>query len=624
MPDFGDIYNSEMDRLQPRPIADFEPGTARNIADYPTPQVTNAAGPQQQDPQQQAAMQAMLDPFTQGDVNRLQEVNGALSHLEKQVSSGILSPEEGQKFRQQIDAIRLPLLAKQGRQLQAQKGDQKAQLMEGTALAWSMDQAHAQARTQAFPNEIARYMDPLTGQFAHFFQSDRGKWEQIKLEPTQAPQAGETESAPGGTTPAWQAAQPQGPLGRLGQAAAGLGARGVQAIESALSAGAAVRDVAGAAGVLAPGEAAQRAAQTAETGAYGLAAGLGAEGGPAAPAAPSPPPGAAPAAGEASAGEGPAAPKGKPAAEAAPDVHLAVRAALTGATPEERQKLDEVVAGTREDVYNQANLTLEQRKALEAHVADSRAREAQSIIEEAKGKSMDPVELAAQKREALRAAGPSTAELGAMPDRKVLEAKAKEEAAAKAQIQEETLHPIQEKHLWDEVNKHFAKIPMYRPREMTHADQVRWQHTLQQRQRDKQAMFDRMKAPIIAERKARRLATEASERSEKQKTADQQAKAGEAEAVRKEKEALRTRERDEKLLHDHYQTHLKAGLEPKVAIAKATKEVEELKKALGGGAGTGAAAMPVDQQEQALREAARNGNQNAILQLTKEGKKPPW
>jgi hypothetical protein len=133
--------------------------------------------------------------FSQADKLNLSRYNQALSELEKQAQDGTLFPHEAEDLKRQVLLVRAPLLKRQEEAQQKAQQEQQQQLMQQAALGESIEQQHDNSRANGFPQTVAKFKHPVTGEEAYFYQSSRGQWDQIDFGEKEAPAP---PSAPGG------------------------------------------------------------------------------------------------------------------------------------------------------------------------------------------------------------------------------------------------------------------------------------------------------------------------------------------------------------------------------------------------------------------------------------------
>src|SRR5437867_4104462 len=85
-------------------------------------------------PQQQAPP-PIPEPWTQGDTNRLNQLNGGLSVVDEQVGNGELHPDTGMELKQRLMAMRQPLLQKQEATKAQMQQEQRGMMQDELAHA---------------------------------------------------------------------------------------------------------------------------------------------------------------------------------------------------------------------------------------------------------------------------------------------------------------------------------------------------------------------------------------------------------------------------------------------------------------------------------------------------------
>jgi hypothetical protein len=162
---------------------------AQNAA--PMPQLTQPQQPPPPSPQQQVAQAQLNMPWTPADNARLQELNDALG---KALGDENLSDEDRLSAQQVIGRQMAPLLARQQANATRLQQAQLKQAVAGAAQQQAVQQAGLAQRAKGFPQTVATYTDPVSGERGHFFYNGK-EWKEITFERDRANKEANTERA---------------------------------------------------------------------------------------------------------------------------------------------------------------------------------------------------------------------------------------------------------------------------------------------------------------------------------------------------------------------------------------------------------------------------------------------
>lgn len=159
----------------------------------PAPQMGPVAPlPPRPRPQSQPPTPPLPEPFTTADGIQLARLQAGLSNAQQQRDDGFIDNDtynahvHGDGSEDDPGILkRIAALSAKKQQKEAQdQQKQKSQLMDMTALQEMMEQSHLASRAKAFPETVARFVDKLTGEVAHYIPKKDGGWEEATLDRT--------------------------------------------------------------------------------------------------------------------------------------------------------------------------------------------------------------------------------------------------------------------------------------------------------------------------------------------------------------------------------------------------------------------------------------------------------
>lgn len=136
-------------------------------------------GGQQRQPMQQP--QPMPLPWGQPDEIELAQLQQGLRSVQRDAAQNTISPPTAQEATQKIHGQLQPLLARQ-QQAQSQQTQKMTQAaMQDAAMQEGILNVHQKSRAKSFPETVAAFTDPVTGDTEHFYQDAKGSWKPVEF-----------------------------------------------------------------------------------------------------------------------------------------------------------------------------------------------------------------------------------------------------------------------------------------------------------------------------------------------------------------------------------------------------------------------------------------------------------
>lgn len=136
-----------------------------------------------------------FDPWTQSDTNRLQRLSGGINALQEQAEDGELLPEEAERWALELNARRLPLMAKRKAAEEAEMQKQHQAILRQSAQVQSIQEANANSAAASAPFRMRTEVNPETGELERFLLQPGGKWEKQESQVLKASEAGGPKDA---------------------------------------------------------------------------------------------------------------------------------------------------------------------------------------------------------------------------------------------------------------------------------------------------------------------------------------------------------------------------------------------------------------------------------------------
>lgn len=128
-----------------------------------------------------------------GDQSRYDKVQAGISQVETDADAGEIHPIHAHAALMDLLPKKAALDQKRVAASAAAQQMAQHQAMHANAFQASLSQADAQHDAENFHGRTAVYTDPITGQTAHYFQKEHGKWEQTHF--GNSPQANQPDEA---------------------------------------------------------------------------------------------------------------------------------------------------------------------------------------------------------------------------------------------------------------------------------------------------------------------------------------------------------------------------------------------------------------------------------------------